>query len=254
MGSLFRVEFVSRNERQQLTNKKLLEDWMPPLERYPISSSFFVPNLRTRMEFPSNSHKSDDEPPKVQAVTSAETVQRRSPLGRKFREAFFAGSGREALSYSVEEVFVPTIQDMLIEALQGSIERIIKGDRSVRTRRTSSGPFSNNNVGHVNYNGMSTSPSPRPARISQAARARHNFSDLVIPNYQAANEVLDQMFDIVSQYGEVSVAHLYALTNIEPTHTDMKWGWTSLQGAKPAPDRRSGGYILKLPPPQELHR
>lgn len=211
-------------------------------------------------DFPSNSGKAADkgQPEPIKPVTSATAVQRKRGLGRQFKDAFIAGSGKDAFSYSVEEVIVPRLRDLMIDALQDGIERLFNGDRSVRSR-SRTGPFTNNNVGPtVNYAGAysSSQPTPKstPRTISRAARARHNFNELVIDSSRAAHEVLDQMFDIVSQYGEVSVAHLYALTNIEPSHTDMKWGWTDLTGSRPVPDRRSGGYVLKLPQPQELHR
>jgi hypothetical protein len=49
----------------------------------------------------------------------------------------------------------------------------------------------------------------------------------------------------------MNVADLYELTGLESNHTDMKWGWTQLRGAK-AVRLRTGGFLLDLPEPQPL--
>lgn len=203
-------------------------------------------------QFPPNSNRMRETEPReqIKAVTSAETVRRKRGLGRQFKETFFSGSGREAFSYMIEEVVVPAIRDMFHDAMQSGIDRLIYGE-SRRAHRTGS-PLGSPNVGHVAYNRMSTSSTSAPSRsISRQARARHNFDELIISNHADANEVLDQMFEILSRWGHVTVANLYDLTGIESTHVDMKWGWTNLRGAR-AVRTRQGGYLLDLPRPEEL--
>jgi len=87
--------------------------------------------------------------------------------------------------------------------------------------------------------------------LSRASRARHDFADIVIPSQREANEVIDRLFDLLSRYGSASVADLYELTGIQSNHTDMKWGWTELPGARAA-RLRDGTYLLELPEPQPL--
>jgi hypothetical protein len=69
--------------------------------------------------------------------------------------------------------------------------------------------------------------------LSRQARARHDFQDLVIPSRQEAEEVLDRMYDLLSHDGDVS-SRLICMSSLafEPEHTDWKWGWTNLRGAK----------------------
>jgi hypothetical protein len=59
------------------------------------------------------------------------------------------------------------------------------------------------------------------------------------------------MFDILSRYEVVLVADLYELTGIQTSHTDHRWGWNSLRGAKVVPIRGKG-YLLDLPEPTQL--
>ena len=146
------------------------------------------------------------------------------------------------------EVVIPAVQETMIDAFQGGIERLIRGE--TRPRRSGMMPYSN--PPRVNYQGMSTSP-PTSRTISRQSRTRHDFGEIVIQSRQEAEEVIDRMFDILSRYGTVTVADLYELTGIQSGHTDTKWGWNSLRGAKAA-RLRTGGFLLDLPDPELLDR
>lgn len=213
-------------------------------------------------DFPANSQKAKthsdipgERPEKIERVTTAETVRRKRKLGHQFKETFIGGSARMAFEYMLTDVVVPAIRDTLAEAIQGGIERLIYGD--TRPRR-GGGVSSYSNVGHVNYQRMG-SPNrggPPPATqqnriLSRQSRARQSFDELVIQTRVEAEEVIDRMYDLLSRYGMVTVAELYELTGVQSSHTDHKWGWTELRGAKVA-RLRSGGFLLDLPEPEAL--
>ena len=209
-------------------------------------------------DFPANSQKARDRsegppqnerPKKIEQVTSAQADRRPRGLGRRFKETFVGGSARGAIDYMILEVVIPAIQDTMIDAFQGGVERLIRGES--RPRR--SGMSSYSNVGHVNYQGMSSNRPPTSRTISRQSRTRHDFGEIVIQSRQEAEEVIDRMFDILSRYGTVTVADLYELTGIQSGHTDTKWGWNSLRGAKAA-RLRTGGFLLELPDPESLER
>lgn len=206
-------------------------------------------------DFPANSRRAKaTEAPreKLKPVTSAETVRRKKGLGRQFKQTFFSGNARDAAEYMVTDVVVPAIRDMLYDAIQSGIDRLIYGDKATGRRRIRS-PLTSQSVGHVNYGDISSRPKTVSAQrtLSQRSRARHDFDDLVIPSRQEAEEVLDQLFEILSRDGEVRVPHLYELTGVRSEHTDWKWGWHSLRGAK-AVRLRNGGFLLDLPEPEAL--
>jgi hypothetical protein len=153
----------------------------------------------------------------------------------------------------VEDVVVPTIRDMFVDALQGGIDRLFHGDTRTTRRRYASGPVSSSYATNVNYAGMSTNASQPARTLSRQSRARHEFDELIIPSMQEANEVIDRMFELLSRHGSVSVADLFELTGVQSSHTDMKWGWTNLRGAKAVKRGRQGGFVLDLPRPEELY-
>lgn len=207
-------------------------------------------------DFPANSKQTQaTEAPRenLKPVTSAETVRRRRGLGQKFKETFFDGSARGAAQLTATEVIVPAIRDLVHDAMHNALDYLFYGDRTTRPRAPRSGIVSQA-TGHVAYNAISSPARPKTAQqrtLSSSAKARHDMGEIVIQSREAANEVIDRLFDVLSKYGEVSVANLYALTDIRPDHTDMKWGWTDLRGAK-AVRTRQGGYRLVLPEPEAL--
>jgi hypothetical protein len=208
-------------------------------------------------DFPPNSHRAKEaaaeEPKRVERVTSGEAVRRKRGLGKQFKGVFINGDAKSALNYMAVEVIVPAARDTLIDALQGGIEKLIYGD--TKPKRSSGAMSGYASLGHVNYQRMGASAaqpkSAQPRMLSRGSRARHDFDEIVIPSRQEAEEVIDRLFDLLDRYGSASVADLYELTGIQGSHTDVKWGWFNLRGARAA-RLRSGGYLLDLPEPQPL--
>jgi hypothetical protein len=206
-------------------------------------------------QFPANSAaaKAKAEPRKIERVTSADPIRRPKGLGRRFKELFVGADARTTAEYVALDVVVPAIRDMMFEAFQTGLERMIYGERVGKPRRPSQHPGFSHGP-QVNYQGMSSNSQSKPQQrmLSQGARARGAFDEIIIPSRDEANEVIDRMFDILSHDGMVSVADLYALTGIRAEHTDLKWGWTELRGSKAIGSSRRGGYILDLPEPKPL--
>lgn len=208
-------------------------------------------------DFPANSARArsqsdrarPEEQPTIERVVSGEAVHRKRGLGRQFKDTFIAGSARMAFDYILLEVVVPQIQEMMLDALHGGTEKYIRGDSRSRRSR-SPGPYSSH-PGQVNYQGMSGNRPNTTRTLSQQARSRHDFGDILIPSLQEAEDVIDRMYDVLARYGSVDVAALYSLTGIQVSHTDKKWGWTSLAGAR-AIRQRNGSYLLDLPAPEPL--
>lgn len=212
-------------------------------------------------DFPANSAKArarsegpspNGPPERIERVTSAEASRRKRGVGKHFKDTFIGGTARGAMDYVVTDVVVPTIRDLLFESFQSGMERWVYGESRIRRGVR---PPTDKYSAHVNYQGMSTSPSNRPPTstrmISNQSKVRQTFDEIVIPSRSEAEEVLDRMFEFLSRYGVVKVAELYEMVGIRSDHTDHTWGWTSLGGAKVA-RLRSGGYLLDLPEPQSL--
>lgn len=203
--------------------------------------------------FPPNSQKArlNVNPPKVkrvQQVTSGTAVRKKPSLGRQFSATFMGGTATTAFQYMIANVIIPSIRDMFVEAAQSGVERLFYGDGGRGGRRAGPSPY-----GRVQYNQPVTRPQAAVQQVlPRQVRARHAFDEVVIQTRQEAEDVLDAMFDLLSQYESVNVADLYELTGIQSSHTDHKWGWVELRGATVG-RTRSGQYFLDLPEPEPLN-
>lgn len=202
-------------------------------------------------EYPPNSDKSKTPlraEKRVERVTSSEPKRRKRPLRKQLSETFVAGSPRSALQYVMAEVLVPAARDMISEMFTSGINNLIYGDRG---RRRGSVPPQAGPTGYISYNRVAGGPTSKPPQaLSQKARARHDFDEIVLSSRTEAEEVVDRLFDLVSRYDYASVADLYELVGFAGAHTDNKWGWTDLHGA--GVTRIREGYLLDLPEPQPL--
>lgn len=204
-------------------------------------------------DFPSNRRKDREPPREPRAEKVASGRRRRRPLGKQFRNVFFSGDARSAIEYTVLEVAIPEAKNLMVDFFVAGLERWILGERRPRGRGSS--PY-----GQItNYNQYSRGPmrddrppmSAATRMMSRQARARHDFGEIVLESRRDADEVIDRMYDILSKYGEVSVADLLELVGIESTYVDKNWGWTDLRGTHIGRPR-GGGYSLELPTPESL--
>lgn len=201
-------------------------------------------------DFPPNSDASKSGSPKrVERVTSSEARRRKKPLRKQFRETFVANDTRSTFQYVLFDVLVPAAREMIVDAGESYLRRLILGDG----RRRGGGPSPMAGpTGIVQYHRMAqNAQAPQSATMmSRRARARHDFDEIVLSARSEAEEVIDRLFDLISKYDSASVADLYELVGFESAHTDYKWGWTDLRGAGVA--RVKEGYLLDLPEPTPI--
>lgn len=210
-------------------------------------------------EFPPNSEASRRRIPEeknLDSMVKGRVRRKRKSLRKQFGEVFIVGDAKSAVNYALFDIFLPAAKDMTLDVIMGGLETLFNGS-SGRRRRGSPptyqqySPLGRISYGQqppqqVPYNRMS---SPQRA-LSRAARARHNFDEIVLDERSEAQAVIDRLFDVVSQYEQASVADLYDLVGLSATHTDHKWGWTDLYGA--GVSRVRNGYLLDLPEPEPL--
>ena len=87
-------------------------------------------------------------------------------------------------------------------------------------------------------------------RGSESGRSAYDRSayDIRTPKFYTeieANDVLDQLEDMLDRYGLVRVGDLYDLMGWKFNHTDNNYGWRDLRTARIVRERDQ--YILKLP-------
>lgn len=210
--------------------------------------------------FPSNSREArvvkpdETEPPedkKILKVVEGPVARRKKPLGTRFMETFFSGDGKSVIDYVVQDVMLPAFKDMITDALSQGFERMIYGESRPAGRRSSSRPTNYTSYGtRYGSNGPPRDHRSEPRNMSRRARATHDFDEVILSTRAEAEEVIDQMRELVEKYGTASIADFYATVGIDSSHTDEKWGWMTLIGS--GVTRVSGGYLLNLPKPEPI--
>lgn len=200
--------------------------------------------------YPSNSNKSKQEAANTnnknvqKVVTGVATVKKKSEFN-KFVNNFISEDATSVGSYLFKDVIVPGIVKIITDSFKDGVDIIFKGASSRNSRN--SGGYPGNYVSYNNFANRND-PTPRPAANKQV----HSPSDITLPSRRDAEAVLNQLRDILQQYGAVTVADLYDSVGISHSFTDVKYGWTDLRNADVARDAE--GWYVKLPNAYPLDR
>ena len=221
--------------------------------------------LPERATFPPTGKKRQEtETPKPhqhrEKVVQGEVKTRKKGFGRRVAEVMIEDDSRSVGSYIFSDVIIPAAKYMILDIVGwgGFAEMMLLGGR--RSQRTGR-PMGPRGGGGVNYNasyrpvtygtpGQSQPTRDYPRDMPRTTRVRHNFDEIVIPNRGDAEQVLDLMLDLVSDYGQATVADFLDFVGITTEFTDNKYGWVDLRNAQVVPVR--SGYILSLPRVQPL--
>lgn len=203
-------------------------------------------------DYPSNSRKSREEPAEAKAAEKeelkpvAQGVKRKKPLGKRFMAMFTNDDAHGVGNYILMDVIVPAVQNLLVDSVSQGVERMVRGD--VRSRTNGTRP----QVGYSSYSRPTVGryEAPRSREISQRGREVHDFSEIVLDNRGAAEDVLSRLQNRIDRYDVATVSDLYSLVNITGSFVDDKWGWTNLETASIL--RVGGGYLLNLPRTEEI--
>lgn len=190
------------------------------------------------------------EEKKIEKVVQGEVVRRKKPLGKRFLDTFVGGDAKTVATYVVMDVLLPAAKDAIADSFSQGIERMLFGEVRSASRRPGRAP----GHGYTSYNRFSSPSSATrredPRSVSRQARAKHDFDEIILATRVEAEEVIERLFDLISNYEAATVADLYELVGITGDYTDNKWGWTDIRGA--GITRIRSGYLLDLPRPEPL--
>lgn len=221
-------------------------------EEFPNMSKTVRPTTRTEQL----QQKPDDK--KITRVVEGNVILKKKKWHKRVLETFVGTDDAGSVGqYIAQDVIVPAIKDVIVDAFTQAVERMVFGESRGRgsVRRGSNG----NGSSFVNYNGMSNGPrtfgqqNDGGYEISRRARETHNFGEIYIPTRGEADAVLRDLFACLSQWDAVTVADLYGLVGISPSFTDHKYGWFGPDGLRGARyDHTRDGFRLSLPNPQPI--
>lgn len=186
-------------------------------------------------------------------VITGAVTRKKKGLGRRFMDTFFAKDTDTVGNYVLHEVLLPTLRDLLTNAVTSTVERAVYGDKAPPPR--SNGSYrgsSTNRPTTINYN-QASRPAAAPSRRPITQPSSVDIGLIVLDSKMDADTVADRMFDELRQYGSVTVAALYGFMNQSSTYMDNKFGWEDLDSMHVI-RQRDGGWLLDLPQPIDLRQ
>lgn len=164
---------------------------------------------------------------------------------QKIANDFLAEDLKTVKDRIIAEYLIPMLKNGLCSIFNSAINIALWGDDRSRSSSTnySSSSRQRNSYDHYYQDGQSSRPgtSGRPARTLQ---------NLDFEGRYDADKTLDEMYDALRKYKQVSVGDLWDMMGVSNESTDYNYGWYNLEGAyiKGIP----GGYRLVLPRPIPL--
>lgn len=210
------------------------------------------------VDYTANSHvskgaipKETTAGPKIEKVVQGKVVQRKKPLGRKVKDVFVAADFWGVARWVGRTVFLPAAKRAILDGLNRGGEKILMGDTY-----GSSSPATSGGRVQLNYSpGVQRPPDPRMALSPYGGHhpgipTRVAGYEYICANNEDAMRVLEQMSDVASQYGSVTVAHVNQMMGFPVTPIDNVWGWRNIGQTRVIPT--SAGYLLDFPPIIEI--
>lgn len=184
-------------------------------------------------EYKNNSNKFKEESKNIEKVISGTAKVKKKNEMQKFASVFISEDAKSVKSYIITDVLIPGIKKVITE----TVNLILYGESKSKSNNSTSPKPSYRSYYDSNNNTANTAITRRSA---------YSYDNIVVDNRADAEEVLDNMNNIIRKYGIVSVADMYDLVGIVGNYTDNKYGWTDLRTAK-IERERDGGYRIDLP-------
>ena len=187
--------------------------------------------------YQSNSFKSKEleakQPEKKLTKVANAKLKKKSEI-QKIAETFVAEDLNKVKNAVLMDVIVPAVKKVISDIVTNGIDMLLYGEVKHNKATTTS---------KIGYNSMYNSQNQ--ANTARVARSSYIYNDIILSSRGEAEEVLNQMNEIIGTYGVVSVADLCEIVGVTGEFTDNKYGWSDIRDAYV--ERSKDGYMLKLP-------
>lgn len=184
-----------------------------------------------------------EQPKKVEKIVHGTVKRKKRNQLERFTDIFLPDDIGNLKDYVIMDVLVPMIKKSIMD----TVDTLLNG---------SSGSYRKKSGGtKVSYRGYYESERDRERnrrdREERRYRNTYDYDTISIDSRGEAEDVLDELHDLIARYGIASVGDFYELVGVRGTHTDNKYGWTSLKTATVSRNR-DGSYSIRLPKPMPI--
>lgn len=169
-----------------------------------------------------------------------------------FKDSFIAEEIGDLREYIIRDLVVPMIKDAIVDGIGNSLSLILYGEKNdyrYRGSRYYSDTRSSSGIRRYDYSrGYSYKESRARDEDERRFAKAQQWEPLECESRQEALDILEQMSDILEEYGSVSIADMYDLGGVTTRPEDNNYGWRSLTSAH-IRETRHRTYIIDMPRP-----
>lgn len=151
-------------------------------------------------------------------------------IGSTLKEGF-----KDAVSYSVENVLIPSAKNLIVDMVTKGINILVRGSAEPSRSRST--------VDKVSFRKYWDEPTRRADEPK--ARTRFDYDEITFEYKNDALAVLEGLDDIIATYGFAKVSDIYTLIGKTCEYTCEYYGWDNLSTARVV--GTSEGYVLDMP-------
>lgn len=179
----------------------------------------------------------------IKKVVKGEVKTRKKPVGKRIIEALLPKEDISVKDYIMFDVIVPCIKDTILD----SISMVFYGTTSRRDRK-----FRKANTGtRISYASYYKDDDDRRDRRDPGRRESSSIDDIIFETRAEAQDVLNNLADIIDEYGSASIADFCDLCGVTEEYTDHKYGWTDVSKST-VEAVRGGGFVINLPRARQI--
>lgn len=143
------------------------------------------------------------------------------------------------------DVVIPTVKDTIMDLFNMAFYGESYGNRNTRSSRR--GYYTNERTSYSSYY-KSERDRERDYRRN---RRSNDVPEIIVDSRADAQDVLEEMNNLIDEYDDVSVGDLNQIVGITGTPQDEKWGWYDISSAR---IKKVGPreYLVDLPRPKPL--
>lgn len=204
---------------------------------------------RAREQFERGKSDKKDKPDKFEPVVSG-VKQRKSGLGKKLADVFIANDPAYVRDYVFDRIFVPAVQDTLLDMVWGGLSMLFREGDVRAPKRGRRGSYY-----HDAYEDRGVSKITRegPSRGSERHSGTRRIDDLEFEERTDAEEVLERIMALAEEYGNVAIADVFDICDMDHSYTDRDWGWDEEALSKVKVERLGRGkYTIYFPRARRL--
>ena len=166
---------------------------------------------------------------KLAPIVSKDKVKvKKTSIFRKLGDVFIANDPVTVRQRVFDTIFVPSIQDLLMEMAWGGLSMLFY-DRPVRPRGRGRGYHDIYEDRQRGGTRITREGDKNDNKISSGRFGTSRLIDqLEFYEYADAKELFDGIMDVMDEYKVVSIADVMDLCEKDHTYADNYWGWTNL--------------------------